>query len=157
MLQKPKTLISKQRHMTLKPHKVVPKQHNVTTKPHNVTTKPRDRFLITAQKTKFFFSKCSERIVFLKKLHWNITFLVLCIMVFFPESMILFSDGKWKMIFLKKYVEIWYFLHIRWIWYFFFPEIWYFPSAKKSKDDLLPKEYTVRWHLQYHWKRWYSS
>ena len=116
----------------------------------------------TAQKTIFYFSKCSEKMVFLKRLHWNIIFLVLLgKMIFFREKMkdvfvkkihenmtfysnvlrrwsfqrnrtgtwsflyylerwyfftwkydIFSLGGKWKMIFLKKYMEIWYSLYI---------------------------------------------
>ena len=33
--------------------------------------------------------------------------------IFFPKKYdIFFTDGKWKTIFLKKYVEIWYFLYV---------------------------------------------
>ena len=31
----------------------------------------------TARKTKFSFSKCSEKMVFPKQLHWNMIFLIL--------------------------------------------------------------------------------
>ena len=41
---------------------------------------------------------------------------------FFSRKYDFFSmDEKWKMIFLKKYMEIWCFLYIEWRWYFFFP------------------------------------
>ena len=128
--------------------------------------------LCTAQKTIFSFSKCFANMVFPKKLHWNIIFLILSgkMIFLFPENMILFSrhkrkddlsrhkrkddlffkysekmvfpknsrlntisfvisgkivflfsrkydifslGGKWKkMIFIKKSMEIWYFLYI---------------------------------------------
>ena len=52
------------------------------------------------------FLKCSGNIVFPKKSHWNIIFPLLSGKMFFS------SDGKWKVICLKKYIEIWYFLYI---------------------------------------------
>ena len=97
----------------------------------------------------------------------------------FPKNIILFFWRKWKMIFLKKYIEIWYFLQMFWkdniskkialhydlsciirkddislsrkygifggkwkmvflkkymeIWYYLFLQIWNYPSVKKSK------------------------
>ena len=53
---------------------------------------------ITERKTIFSYSKCSEKIVFLKKSHWNMIFLVSSRkMVFlFPESMMLFFGRKIK-------------------------------------------------------------
>ena len=64
-------------------------------------------------------------------------------------------DGKWKMIFLKKYMEIWYFLQASWkdglskkdrtgTWSFlcylercfFSPKTWSFFIGKKVKDSL---------------------
>ena len=108
--------------------------------------------ITTARKTIFSFSKCSEKMVFPKKLCWNMIPLVLSgkmiflfpenIILFFkpkmkddlsqkntwkcnsffrcsekmtflfPENMILFFRWKMKMIFLKKYMEIWYFLQM---------------------------------------------
>ena len=58
----------------------------------------------TARKTIFYFSRRPEKMVFPKKLRWNLIFLVLSgnIIFLFPENMILPPDGKWKMIFLKK-------------------------------------------------------
>ena len=60
------------------------------------------------------FSKCSEKMVFPKISHWNMIFLVLSgKMVLFYRTYDIFSlDGKSKMIFLRKYMEIWYFLYI---------------------------------------------
>ena len=62
-------------------------------------------------------------------------------------------DGKWKMIFLKKYTEIWYFLQASWkdglyrrgragTWsflyylerWYFFPKTWSFFPGQKAKD-----------------------
>ena len=97
----------------------------------------------------------------------------------FPKNIILFFWRKWKMIFLKKYMEIWYFLQMFWkyniskkialhydlsciirkdgislsqkygifggnwktvflkkymeIWYYLFLQIWNYPSVRKSK------------------------
>ena len=60
------------------------------------------------------FFKCPEKMVFPKKSHWNMIFLVLSgKIVFFSGKYDIFSlGGKWKMIFHKKYMEIWYFLYI---------------------------------------------
>ena len=57
-----------------------------------------------ARKTMFSFSKCFENMVFPKKSHWSMIFLVLSgkMIFLFPENMILFLDTKRKMIFLKK-------------------------------------------------------
>ena len=46
--------------------------------------------------------------------HWNMIFLVFSgkMVLFFNQKYIFSFDGKWKMIFLKKYMEIWYFLYI---------------------------------------------
>ena len=70
-----------------------------------------------------FLKKCMEIWYFLqmpqkhglskKTSRWNVTFLYIwkdCI--FFLGKHDFFFDGKWKMIFLKKYMEIWYFLYI---------------------------------------------
>ena len=60
-------------------------------------------YYFTARKTIFSFSRRPEKMVFPKKLRWNIIFLVLSGKIFlFPKNMILPPDGKWKMIFLKK-------------------------------------------------------
>ena len=52
----------------------------------------------TARKAIFCFFKCSEKIVFPKKLHWNMDFFVLSgkIVFLFPENMILFFGRKMK-------------------------------------------------------------
>ena len=48
-------------------------------------------------------------------------------------------DGKWKIIFLKEYMETWYFLYTRTGAKKTTP----CPSAKKKmKDDLTPQKYT---------------
>ena len=65
-------------------------------------------------------------------------------------------DGKWRMIFLKKYTEIWYFLQMFWkdglfkrdyyagVWsllyylerWYFFPKTWYFFLGRKVRGKL---------------------
>ena len=54
--------------------------------------------ITTAQKTIFSFSKCSEKMVFPKKLHWNMIFLVLSgkMIFLFPQNIILFFRRKMK-------------------------------------------------------------
>ena len=102
----------------------------------------------TARKTIFSFSRPPEKMVFLKKSHWNMIFLVLSgkMIFLFPENMISQADGKWTMTFSKKkkkkkYTEI-YFLQMSWkvglfkkdrtgIWFFlYFRERWYFSPEK---------------------------
>ena len=59
--------------------------------------------------------------------------------IFFSRKHDIFSlDGKWKMIFLKKHMEIWYFFYIR----VDVTNMIICPSAKKIKGDLLPQKYT---------------
>ena len=60
------------------------------------------------------FFKYSEKMVFPKKSHWNMTFLVLPgkIVFFYLKIWYFFFGRNWKMIFLKKYMEIWYFLYM---------------------------------------------
>ena len=77
---------------------------------------------------------------------------------FFPKIWSYTLDGKWKMIFLKKYTEIWYFLQASWkdglyrrgragTWsflyylerWYFFPKTWSFFPGQKVKDGL-PQE-----------------
>ena len=57
--------------------------------------KPR---VSTARETIFSFSKCSEKIIFPKKSHWNMIFLVSSgkIIFLFPENMVLFVRRKMK-------------------------------------------------------------
>ena len=59
------------------------------------------------------FSNTPKRWSFQKRSRWNMIFLVLSgKMVSFSVKYDIFPlDGKWKMIFLKKYMELWYFLH----------------------------------------------
>ena len=61
------------------------------------------------KKKTFVCSKCSKKIVFQKKLHWNMTFLVLSrkMIFLFNEYMILFFRQKMKgNLSKKKYMEI---------------------------------------------------
>ena len=50
------------------------------------------------------FFKCSGKMVFPKKLHWNIIFFTSWgnMAFFFPKIWYFFRDRKWKMVFLKK-------------------------------------------------------
>ena len=55
--------------------------------------------------------ECPEKMVFPKKLRWNMIFLFLYYLercYFFPKNIFFL----WTEIFLKKYMEIWYFLYI---------------------------------------------
>ena len=73
---------------------------------------------------------------------------------FFPKIWSYTLAGKWKMIFLKKYTEIWYFLQAFWkyglskrcragTWsflyylerWYFFPKTWYFFLGQEVRDD----------------------
>ena len=103
----------------------------------------------TARKTIFSFSGRPEKMIFPKKVRWNMIFLVLSDV---PKIWSYTLDGKWKMIFLKKYTEIWYFLQAYWkyglskrcctgTWPFLhYLERWYFFSERsfyrrqKTKD-----------------------
>ena len=72
---------------------------------------------ITARKTIFSFSKCSEKMIFPKKLHWNMIFLVSSgkMIFLFPENMILFFRRKMKDdLSQKKYMEKWCILQMFW-------------------------------------------
>ena len=62
----------------------------------------------------YFLQMPEKDDLFQKISRWNMVFLVLSgKIVFFSRKYDSFSlDGKWKMIFLKKYMEVWYFLHI---------------------------------------------
>ena len=86
------------------------------------------------------FFKCSEKMIFPKKLYWNMIFLILWekMAFIFPVNGIFFTDGKWKMIFLKKYMEIWCFLYIGkgGISFSYKYEI---TLLSKKKDDIFPK------------------
>ena len=98
------------------------------------------------------FFKSFQKRVFSKKFHWNMIFLVLSDdkrWYFSPKKHDIFSlDRKWKMIFLKKYMEIWYFLHIRTCVINMIP----CPSAKKNQRWSFPKKMHLKvidildWH-----------
>ena len=112
----------------------------------------------TAQKSIFSFSKCSENMVFPKKLRWNMIFLVLSgkMIFLFPENMILFFRQKmkddlsqkntWKydiffkcsekMVFPKTLHWNMIFLALSRKMLFFSPKTWYFFFGRKMKDDL---------------------
>ena len=55
---------------------------------------------------------------------------------FFPKTWYFFFGRK--MTFLKKYVEIWYFLYVR----AGLADVAPSPCTKKIKDDLIPQNYT---------------
>ena len=98
-------------------------------------------FLKKNTRTYDIFFKLSEKMVFSKGPLRDMIFLVLPgNMVFFPENMIFFSLGrKWEMIFLKKYMDIWYFLCKRTSVTNMAPR----PSVKKKiKDGIIPQKYT---------------
>ena len=61
----------------------------------------------------YIFFKCSKKTVFPKNRSgiWSSLY-YLEIWYFFPKMWYFFLDGKWKMIFAKKYLQIWYFLYI---------------------------------------------
>ena len=115
------------------------------------------------RKTIVSFFKCSEKMVFPKKSHWNAIFLILWgkIYFIFPKIWSYTLDGKWKLIFLKKIhrytiffanvlkrwpfqkncTGIWSFLYYQERWYFFFPKIWYYSVDGKWKKIFLKKKY----------------
>ena len=106
-------------------------------------------------KTIFSFSRRPEKMVFPKKLRWNLIFLALSgkTIFFFSENMILPLDGRWKMIFLKKIHVLKKKIQIFWkdglfkkyraghdisctIWKggIFYPKTWYFLPGRKSRE-----------------------
>ena len=91
------------------------------------------------------FFKCSQNMVFPKKI--ALEYDLSCIsgkMVFFPGKYEIFSfDRKWKMIFFKKYMEIWYFLYIR-----INVTNTILPFCKKKQKWSSPEKSTVKadWH-----------
>ena len=79
------------------------------------------------------FSKCYEKIVFSKKSHrcfFNFRKVFFCF--FFWKFRIFSFDGKRKMVFIRKYLEIRSFLYIKQKWHVFFVQIWYYSSVKKA-------------------------
>ena len=112
----------------------------------------------TARKTMFSFSRRREKIVFPKKLRWNMTFLVLSgkMMFLFPENVILHLRRNMKDdlsqkntrkydIFIKIFEKMvfsrragtWSFLYyLEERWYFFPPKTWYFSLGQEVREDL---------------------
>ena len=83
-----------------------PNQNNVLSKAHSLITVHTVTFIVpyTARKNIFYFFKCSEKMLFPKKLGWNMIFLVLPGRWYFlfPKISSYSLDGKWKMMFVKK-------------------------------------------------------
>ena len=83
-----------------------PNQNNVLSKAHSLITVHTVTFIVpyTARKNIFYFFKCSEKMLFPKKLGWNMIFLVLPGRWYFlfPKILSYSLDGKWKMMFVKK-------------------------------------------------------
>ena len=90
LILKPSNVIPKPMYVILKPHNIIVKPHNAIPKPFNLTPKSYNLILkphnvigklakilkrhnsvsyrsLTARKTTFSFSKCSEKMVFSKK------------------------------------------------------------------------------------------
>ena len=86
------------------------------------------------------FFQMSEKMVFSKRLHWNMIFLVLSgKVVFFSRKHDIFSLGGGRRVtFLEKYMVIWQFLYTR----VGVTNVTLRPPAKKIKDDFLPQKYT---------------
>ena len=105
-------------------------------------TMPNKNKFYHCTKTIFSFSKCFEKVVFPKKPHWNLIFIILSgkMIFLFPENLILFFRCQqkdnlsqkitWKydiffkcpekMVFPKSlYLNMTFFV-ISWIWFFFF-------------------------------------
>ena len=126
---------------------------------------------ITVQKTIFSFSKCSEKMVFPKKLPWNMIFLVLSrkmiFLYYWKCDLILYTENEgWP--FSKNYMEIWHFLQMFWKgglskklhWnliflvlsgkmIFLFPENMILFFRRKMKDHLSQKKYMINhWLMQ---------
>ena len=93
----------------------------------------------TAPKTIFSFSRRPEKMVFPKKLCWNMIFLYCRKRWYFilPKIWSYTLNWKWKMIFLKKYKKIWH----------FFPTVW--------NNGLSKKGCAGKWSFLYYLKRWY--
>ena len=87
-----------------------------------------------------FFFQTSWKDGLSKKSSWYMIFLVLLgrMISLFPTNMILYLlGGKWKMIFLKKYTEKWYFLQVFW------------------KDGLFKRDCAGTWSFLYYLERLY--
>ena len=100
-----------------------------------------NQIITTARKTVFSFSRRPEKMIFPKKLRWNMIFLVLSgkTMFLFPENMIwhLRRTMKDDISQKKKYTEIWHFLQTFW------------------KEGLFKKGRAGTWSFLYYLERWY--
>ena len=86
------------------------------------------------EKPYFLFANALQRLFFQKiALEYDLSCIIREYRIFFPKIWSYSLDGKWKMIFLEKYLEIWYFLYIWYRRYLFFLQIWYYISVKKAK------------------------
>ena len=111
-------------------------------------TPRRSWYFKRCTKNNIFFFTYSEKMFFTKKCVGIDPFCVIRKYIFFSKNMISFFDKKWKMIFLKKIMEIWYVLQPFWKTitpkydlsfiskkrlYFFFPKIWCYSLDSKWK------------------------
>ena len=87
----------------------------------------------------FLFPDALKRCSFLKNCAgiWSFLYYWKRWCFFFPKIWSYMLDGKWMMIFLKKYTEIWYFLQAPW------------------KDGLSKKGCAGTWSFLYYLERWY--
>ena len=94
--------------------------------------------MTTARKTTFFFPDVPKRWLFQKNCAgiWSFLHYRERWYFFFPKTRSYTLDGKWKMIFLKKYTEIWHFLQAFW------------------KDSLSKKGRAGTWSFLYYLERW---
>ena len=71
-------------------------------------------------------------------LEYDLSYIMRQDCISFSRKNIFFTDGKWKMTFLKKYMEIWCFLYVGkgGIYFSYKYEI---TLLSKNKDDLFPK------------------
>ena len=85
------------------------------------------------------FFKCPKKMVFPKII--TLEYDLSCIIwkdVFFPENMIFFlwtENERWSFSRITQKYDI-FCIYVQML------QIWYYPSGKKIKDDLLPKKYT---------------
>ena len=106
----------------------------------------------TARKTIFSFSRRSEKMVFPKKLRWNMIFLVLLgkMTFLFPENMILYLRRKMKddlsqkntrkydiffKLAQKMVFRTLFFMYYLERWYFFPEKMIYFPRAESERQS----------------------
>ena len=102
------------------------------------------------------FFKCSEKMAFLKSAALGHDLILPVKMVFFPRKHDIFSlGGKWEIIFLKKYMEIWCFLCTRTGVTNVAPR----PSIKKNQRWSYPakKHMNVIDVLEWHFRKWSSN